>query len=281
MEWNNYKAIYRNFEFSISQSMVMTLVSHEVLGEWPKSLPEKIQKPLASARKKWGELWTARFDDKITSSQLDDEIDGLISEMKNEGLSPLFGAAIQMHIYRPNLESSEIDFNRIVNSQAYVMAFAHMDAFITDSFRAICRVRPEVMKSEKKIEWADIISCGSWDKLLTHLIEQSSFQFGWQSVLKRLEFLRNQIGLTISITEEQLRLIDDAELIRNVLVHNGGSVSQEFLERSKRTDLNLGEQIPLTIDSTRNIIRTISELGNALYKSVAKKFYDKDNPEWI
>jgi hypothetical protein len=282
MEWDNYKKVYRNFEFSISQSMVMTLISHEVLKQWPESLPENTKKPLADARKQWRDLWTAHFDDKITSEQFSAELDRVYKEWERvEGQPALFKTVMRMYLFRPDLASSELDFNRIVNSQAFAMLFAHLDAFMADSIRAICHIRPEILKCDKKIEWVDIISCGTWDKLIDRLSEQYSFQFGWQSVAKRLDFLRNQIGLTLIFPDEKLKLIEDSEYIRNVVIHNGGNASQEYLDRSKRTDVSLGQPIPITLGSIRQLFSSISLLGDTLYKAIAKKFYDKDNPDWI
>lgn len=261
--------------------MVVTLVAHDVLRDWPKSLPENTRKPLEEARNKWRDLMTALLDHKITSEQFDGELTSLYAEWeKVKGQSALFKTVIRMSLFRPNTASSEIDFKRIVNSQAYVMVFAHLDAFMADSIRAVCKLRPEVMKCDKTMEWVDIISCGTWDRLLTQLSEQYSFQFGWQSLVKRIDFLRSQIGLKLTFPEEKLKVIDDAENIRNVLVHNGGNASQEFLDRSKRSDLALGEQVPVTLESVRTLVGTISELGDRLYEAIAEKFYGKQNPEW-
>ena len=282
MEWDNYKKVYRNFEFSISQSMVMTLISHEVLKQWPQSLPESTQKPLAEARKQWSDLWTSHFDNKTTSEQFSAELDRMFKEWERiEGQPALFKTVMRMNLFRPDQATKELDFSRIVNSQALVMMFAHLDAFMADSIRTTCRVCPEILKCDKKMEWVDIVSCGSWDKLIDQLIEQYSFQFGWQSVAKRLDFLKKQIGLEFAFQEEKLRIIDDSELIRNVVTHNGGNVSQEYLVRSRRTDVSLGQPIPITLDSIRQLFTAIGLLGDTLYKAIAKKFYGKDNPDWI
>jgi len=282
MEWDNYKKVYRNFEFSISQSMVLTLISHEVLKQWPENLPENTKKPLTDARKQWRDLWTSYFDHKITLEELSAEQDRMYKEWERvEGQPALFKTVNRMYLFRPDSSSSELDFSRIVNSQALVMLFAHLDAFMVDSVRTICRIRPDILKSDKKMEWVDIVSCGSWDKLIDQLVEQYSFQFGWQPIAKRLDFLKKQNGIDIVFPEEEMKVIDDAELTRNVVTHNGGNISQEYLARSKRTDVSIGQPIPITVDFIRQLFRAISLLGDALYKAIAKKFYGKDNPEWI
>ncbi len=244
MNWDCYKHVFKSFEFSINQLMVMTLVSREVLKGWPDSLPSQIREPLQAGLKKTGDLWGDYFDKKITSEELHTGFDVIMKEAEAiEGGRPLFSSVISMYIARPDTSSREIDFSRILHHQAIVMLFAHLDAFLADSIRAICRRRPEVLKSDKQIDWAEIIACGSWEAVLRRLVEEYVFTFGWPEIKKRVEHLKERIGLEFEVSEGDQQEIRRMELIRDLIVHNGGQVSQEYLNRSGRTDVAVGDRI--------------------------------------
>ncbi|MFQ5848678.1 MAG: hypothetical protein ACE5IQ_13540 [Candidatus Methylomirabilales bacterium] len=116
MNWDSYKRVFRAFEFAISQSMVMTLVSREVLKHWPDSLPAQIREPLETLRQKTGALWTDLFDNKITSEEFHEKSDAVLKEADTiQGGRPLFGQVILMYIARADASSKEIDFNRILH----------------------------------------------------------------------------------------------------------------------------------------------------------------------
>ena len=237
---------------------------------------------MAAARTEFAGLWREYFDDKITSEQLNAELDCMYKKWeKVEGQQNLFRTVIRMYLFSPDSAAKEMDFSRILNSQALVMLFAHLDAFMADRMRSICRVRPEVLKCDKKMEWSDIVSSGSWDKLMDQMIEEYVYTFGWRSVKKRIDFLNKQIGLAIDFSDSDSTLIEDFENIRNVIIHNGGKVSQEYIDRSGRADLSIGSPIPVALEDVRKVFKATGGLGQAIFKAIAKKFYNQDNPSWI
>ena len=125
------------------------------------------------------------------------------------------------------------------------MGFAHTSAFLADSVRTICTQRPAVLKSDKKIDWKTLIELGNWDCILSEMIEQYVYESGWESISDITDSVRKWLGLSIRIEQDTINRIQAAELLRLLLVHSGGRVSSEYLTRSGRTDLVLGQRIEI------------------------------------
>lgn len=263
MDWREYRDTYQSYELSVSQSRVVTVVAKETLKDFPTQVPKTIAKPLRETMREVRNFLAS--PDRIVMN---------VTETHE-----IAKATLSMYFARENLgiSTEDVDFERALDSQALVMLFAHIDSFMSDSLEAICRVRPEVMKSSKKMDWESIISYGGWEELLDHMIEDYVFQFGWQSVAKRIEFLREQLGITIDCEDIEIELIGQAENIRNIVVHDGGRVSEEYLKRTGRTDLGLGELVPITSEFVDRAFQVTRTLAGDLFIAVSKDFFGRDN----
>jgi hypothetical protein len=275
----SYRGISRSFHSSLNQSLIMTLVAQEVLRNWPESLPQEIKEPLILGTKEVVDLYIGTIHNKgtrehflaeFTKKKVDWQAGGKLPDLYVATVSLLLVTAKQC----PN--TNQIDFTRIVYSQALVMQFAQLDAFMSDSMRIICQTCPEVLKSDKTMNWTDILSCGEWDKILDWIIEKFVYDFGWQSLRKRLEILDKRIGLAIDFADEQIRQIEAAELVRNLITHNGGNINQKYIDATGQINLAVGQRFPLDADLVIKTHALMVELGIAVFTAISKKFYEDE-----
>ena len=159
--------------------------------------------------------------------------------------------------------------------------FAHLEAFLSDSLRAICRVRPEILKSNKKIDRSTLIDFRSWDKIIEFLIEDYTYDFGWETFKNKIKFLNDKIGLNIEIPDSDLSILEEAENTRNIVVHNGGRISQEYINRTKKDDLNVGDLILITPEFIKTVSNIILYLAWDIFALISKKFFDVDDSKLI
>src|SRR5205807_7395206 len=116
------------------------------------------------------------------------------------GLVPL-GASAKLD------KSSQPNFERLLSSQALIMVFAFVEAFLADTLRLICSVRPEILKTEKKIEWSTALEFDKKEDLIAHLRERYVYDFGWLSLDERVKHLRGKLGLEINTPTSDLKLL--------------------------------------------------------------------------
>ena len=165
------------------------------------------------------------------------------------------------------------DLQDLIYPQEIIMSFAHFDVFFADSVRAICQICPEILKRNKQTDWGTILSCGNWEALLNYFTEQYVYEIGWKSIPKRIEFLKDKLGLVFSLSEPEIIFLEEAEQVRHILTHNGGKINQEFLVKTGRDDLVIGEYYKVTPAFTRKVSFTILGLASAIFESVSRKFF--------
>ena len=260
-----------------SQVNILTLVSRETLKDFPANLPHELREPLQQAML---ELSTALKEAAIAVKEG--------KSFKREVRRPTDDTTAELFISVINLYASQVStndseglnerfergFERLLSSQGIIMTFAYLEAFMSDTIRSICTVRPDVLKSEKKIEWSTALTFDKKDDLIRYLIERYVFEFGWLTLSKRIEHLRKEVGIQLVIQEDEINLLQMAENIRHVAIHNGGKVSPEFIERTARNDLIVGDLVPITLEDVAEISQAAILLASDLFRAVAKKFYD-------
>ena len=118
-----------------------------------------------------------------------------------------------------------------------------------------------------------------FDRLYMSMIEEHTYQFGWKSIRERLAYLSSEYGLSITTPSAELLVIDEAEKTRHIVIHNGGKVSQEYLTRSGRADVQIGELIPISSHDTDQISMIAQMLGADVFLAIAQKFFTAEKME--
>jgi hypothetical protein len=141
--------------------------------------------------------------------------------------------------------------------------------------RAICYVRPAILKSERKIDWKTVIEAGEWSVLLSRIIDKYVLTFGFDSIQKGVLAMRENLGLKVDVADELLERIDEGELLRNVIIHDGGRASSEYLKRSQRTDVTLGEQLPIEPVFVQAVSGDLLMLGGVVLLAVSEAHFGR------
>jgi hypothetical protein len=282
MPWESYRETYKNYISSTSQVEILTLVSGEAVKDFPKHLPEELRGPLLLGMRETANA----LIEVAKAAEMGKRISRSVRRPNDPTKGKLLDSVLSLFISEVTADNSRgIDerfqegFERLLSSQAIIMAFAHLDAFISDTMRAICVARPEVLKSEKKIEWSMALTFDKKEDLIKYLIERYVFEFGWLNLSNRVEHLKKQIGLELIQPESERELLDMAENIRHLAVHNGGRASQEFIERTGRNDLGIGDLVPITLDEIGKISSAARLLASDLFASVSKKFFSIEDDQ--
>jgi glucose-6-phosphate isomerase len=156
------------------------------------------------------------------------------------------------------------------------MVLAHVDGFMADVLRTVCRTCPHVLRrGDKKLTWHSIIASGSWDALVEQLVEDYTLSHGMKSVPKRLDALKGELGVDVALAPEARETLLEAEQVRHIFIHNGGRVSAEFLKRTSRTDLSIGQYFPLTLDYLDKAHGAAMQLVDGLFRAISSKYFSQ------
>lgn len=227
MNWDEYQKVFFNFWKSMNQTRIISLISRKVLVNYPQNIPENIIQKTNANFKVLAESLNEFLDDSVFEQSEPGEASRheiSLPFTEDELMYPMFT------IYVSNLRLKEkitkIDFELLCKYQEVVMYYFHFDNFLCDSLKTICFQCPNSLKSAKNITWEEIIESGSYNNILTKIINKKVYDFGWDSILKRIESFNNEYNLNITVLDESL--LKKIEIMRNIIAHGGGIVDDEY-----------------------------------------------------
>lgn len=273
MSWEDYREIYNNYDKAINQTRLFTLVGARVLKDFPNNLPDDMK---TSFNSNMGKLIKSKEFKAETPILIVKKIDPKLHIETFQFVTDddLFIYAFGMITANYGAEELfKVDFESLLYSQEIVMILAHLDSFIGDSLRIIIQLHPEILKSKKQIDIEDVISCGGWEKLMDHLSEKFVYDLGWKSVSERLDFIKDTINVPIRYSESDLDYLREAKLIRDIVVHNGGKISQEYIDKTKEIDLEIGEFIKIESDYLNELFEISRKIASRIFIESSKKFF--------
>jgi hypothetical protein len=131
----------------------------------------------------------------------------------------------QTEMFRAN---SAEHFPRMLSEMCLVTLFARYDAFVSELLACVFRLRPELLKSGKKVTFENVLEAGSLDELKDELIDREVQD--WRLPMrKQLDLIKKRFGVEIDLPERDILALVDASERRNVIVHRGGRMDSRYL----------------------------------------------------
>ena len=255
----------------LEQAHLAATVASTVLADFPRNLPEQLRGPLTNALRSAAEEVSRALSDS-TNREV---------HLNLESGSLEFSTMLMLATGVCGANAVAPDFSRPLFIQCLVMALAQVDGFLNECLRVACQREPNLLRRDKKqVSWNEVIEAGSWRALLESIIEQFSFEFGWNTLQRRIELLRESLGLKIDINDRILNSLEAAYQVRHVVVHNGGRASAEFLKRTQRIDLKVGDSVPVTERYTTWVIRASQVVCSEVFVATALKFFESSEIDW-
>jgi hypothetical protein len=264
--WEIYRDIYDTSQVSMFETIIVTLASQATLRQYPHNLPRKLAKPLLND-----------FQEMMGFVVKNKPIIGRQTKERkhfkwNQNKELLFNTLLMAMSKRYSGRRKYFDFQRQILCQEIVMTYAHLDAFLADTIRIICKAKPEVMKADKTVTFETILSARDQDELIDTMADEWVRDFSYRPIKDQLKEFGKRFGLSIICPDRYLKLIHEGELVRHIFVHNGGKVNRQFLLRSGKTNLHSGELFPITHIYTRRLNTAIQKLCGQIFCQVSRKF---------
>ena len=257
---------------ALQQHRIVSIACNSVLTKFPSRLPSELVGGIAElAAELRKQLETAEASQNgLAETPEQRSIDIRITA---PSLHPLAEPFLWLSIARlpTPMQVLGADFTQTILRQELVSILALLEAFLGDALRTICRLRPEVLRRSKKLEWKDIMECGSWDGVLSRLEEELAHEHSMHSISARIELLKTDYGLSLHLPPETITVIDLVEQIRHVILHNGSRTSREFLRRTQSEGDKVGEELMLDDELVAGFCRIARSTISAVLLSVIFK----------
>jgi len=269
------------------QSLLVSIIAGESLKDFPQKLPQHLREQYSDG------IHTARktaADLKVGPDgtyEMDFNLYGKQALFSQAAVGIIFEGSLVIahHPHKPPITSSLFaslfDCDRTIQAHQLVMLFTQIEAFLSQTIRTICLAKPDVLKRRNQgISWQHVMEAVSLDDLKDLMIDRLAFSMSWRGDLKqRFESLNKIFGITLDASKADLHAIQILEKVRNIIVHNGGKVSQEFINRTHIRDVSVGDSYPVNEKDVLRLFRFARQLCGSLYIEVSTKFLDKKPSE--
>lgn len=116
---------------------------------------------------------------------------------------------------------------------------------VSEVLTALFTLRPEMLRSNEKVEIQFILEHTSMEELVKALIERKVTALAFEGMRKLAHYFDGHLKIPLFDTDEQLEVGVLAVELRNLFTHNQGVVNRLFKQRVPGFDCTLGERLNL------------------------------------
>ena len=215
-------------------------------------------------------------------------ISKFISESKDDGSSILTanGPHAARDMFDSLREYERLDHSRILPLMArsfFIGLFSEYDSFIGALLKAIYSRKPELYKGIKReIALTELLSFQDLAEVKKDMLEKEIDSFRRESYIEQFSELERKFEIkTLKAFPEWSQFVEYSQR-RNVMTHNDGRVSQQYLSVCEREGVKftekpkIGDELTLTPDYMREAIFVISKVGFMLAHTLWRKVLPDD-----
>lgn len=170
-------------------------------------------------------------------------------------------------------------FKQILFEQEFISYFAHIESIFQEFQRFIYYKKPEYLPQEKEILLKDILDLKNFNAILEHSIEQKLNKSGYLKISDLIIKLNSKpFLLKISVKNELQHDLNEFILIRNMVIHNGGKVSEDY-ENFTDGKYKKGSKFILSKIIVNQLFDLIIILSVETFASILKEIYNIEKKE--
>ncbi len=171
-----------------------------------------------------------------------------------------------------------------------VSCLSIFEAFNKDFFKTLYTLRPENLKREEKIDfnYEELIEFRSMEALYEELAKRKVNQFGRKSIDELGKELEKKHKFDLTKDFEKWEALREKYYRRNIIVHNKGKISKDFIEKIKDyNDNEIGKELELSFDYVEDCISNVWDYIVFIFEKIGnkngleinyKEVYDLDVP---
>lgn len=156
-----------------------------------------------------------------------------------------------------------------------VSCLSIFEAFNKDFFETLYTLKPENLKRKNKVDltYEELIEFSSMEAIYEELARRKVDQFGRKSIDKLAEELDKKHKFNLTKNFRMWKVLREKYYRRNIVVHNRGRVSKEFIEKIKAyNDTDIGKELDLPYDYVEECISNVWEYILFIFEKIGKKY---------
>ena len=140
-----------------------------------------------------------------------------------------------LHVLQYNYTNQRPLMNQIMLSRA----IESFELYLTTVMRDIFLARPEILKSEGKIEISTVIEAGNFNDIIWEIVNKRLHELSYKSLSDLRSFIKSRTGIELFQSEAAYEMTVISSEIRNLIAHNDCIVNDVFKARTKGIAMSL------------------------------------------
>lgn len=280
-KWNDYDRMFVDYGLALNQVQLLSSLSEQVLENFPLNIPPDIILPVIA---KQHEIVHDVMERRgmAPGFELGDDLMKKLAKVKFDDkmqrLYILYYNVYSLSRHYKNLPDFVFpDFQRIRLSQEIIMVYALTEGFISNSVRIACKLKPEIMKSDKEIKWKELLSYHNWNELMENLVEKFVYAICYGNLKDKIDNINDRFALELSLTADDIESLDEIDIIRNIIVHNDGKTTQRYIDFVGNNKLKIGDDLPLDNEHIEELLDNLTDLNYKVYAKISTKFFGQES----
>jgi hypothetical protein len=168
-------------------------------------------------------------------------------------------------------ETKEIFKNQISNS-AFLLGYSYFEAFLYELMRAIYKKHPEILPSDKKISFGEVVNLHDYKALIERIIEKELNDLFYKKMEDIIEYFDTKFSIhwLAELKDDTVK----ASLIRNCLLHNNGLVNEKL---AKFEGYVLNNPISLSPKDVHDYGLKVRKSARDIYKQAEEKHLNRND----
>jgi hypothetical protein len=171
----------------------------------------------------------------------------------------------------------------VLGCQELIMIFAHLEVFVADTLASAWQIDSKFLEAtptgrkelkERSLSSLDLLSMQDF----TELTERAIWDMMRKSSDAYLKYLKDVLQLKL---QTDSRLLYLAGLNRNAIVHNGGIISQKYLDSlnaKEKHNTIVNEPVPINEEYIYRVFNAVLSLGEQIFEECSKIFFGISEP---
>ena len=135
----------------------------------------------------------------------------------------------------------------------------------------VFKVKPETMTAlEGQVDVVEVLNCATLDEFRERLAARKLRRLGPFSQVRK--FLR-KLGVEVKLNKQNEQAVTEAVELRDLIVHGGARVDDDYLLRTKRTDVKLGTAISIDRVQLRDTLKALRTAADAFQIALGEKYF--------
>ncbi|MBI5870981.1 MAG: hypothetical protein HZB44_08550 [Actinobacteria bacterium] len=152
-----------------------------------------------------------------------------------------------------------------ISHAALLLGLSYFEAFLSDVVRLVLRSRPEILPTDKKITFGQLLDIDSEHDVLGLLIEREVLDVMFGSFESIASYFKNRLNLEWPVSSG----LREANLIRNCIIHNMARADTRLVAAA--SVWTVGQEIALIPSDVHNIGIDVRRFAQDVWSQVERQ----------